>query len=164
MSAPRGARIAPDTSTLARRSRAAVEESRRRRTGEVARGAGAVKRRRLVVLLVLAGAAVAAFIAGVISGGAGGSSLDYQTATASTFATYGEDLACGGTLEPGTIGVAHKTLPCGTKLSLKNGADTLKVAVIDRGPYVNGREFDLTQATADELKFDRLGPIEWAKR
>jgi rare lipoprotein A len=164
MSAPRGARIAPDTSTLARRSRAAVEASRRRRTGAAARESGAVKRRRLVVLLVLAGAAFAAFVAGVISGGAGGSELSYKTATASTFSDYGEPLACGGNLEPGTIGVAHKTMPCGTKLSLKNGDNTLKVAVIDRGPYVNGREFDLTAATASELKFDGLGPIQWAKR
>jgi len=67
-------------------------------------------------------------------------------------------------LEPGTIAVAHKTLPCGTKLSLKNGDRTLKVAVIDRGPYVKGREFDLTKATAQKLRFDRLGPIQWAKR
>src|SRR4051794_7749564 len=134
MSAPRGARIAPDTSTLARRSRAAVEASRRRRSGAVARQEGAVKRRRLVVLLVLAGAAVAAFAAGVISGGSGGESLTYRTATASTYATYGDKLACGGTLEPGTIGVAHKTLPCGTQLSLKNGSKKLNVVVIDRGP------------------------------
>src|SRR3954447_9341914 len=164
MSAPRGARIAPDTSTLAQRSRAIAEASRRRRTGRVERESGAVKRRRLVVLLFLAGAAVAAFVAGGISGGAGGASLSYQTAQASTFANYGEELACGGSLEPGTIGVAHKTLPCGTKLSLKNGDRTLKVTVIDRGPYVKGREFDLTKATAQELRFDGLGPIEWAKR
>jgi rare lipoprotein A len=164
MSAPRGARIAPDTSTLARRSRAAVEASRRRRTGEVARQEGAVRRRRLVVLLVLLGAAGSAFVAGVISGGTGGTSLDYKTATASTYATYGEELACGGSLEPGTIGVAHKTLPCGTKLSLKHGNDQLNVTVIDRGPYVRGRELDLTQSTANELHFNGLGPIQWAKR
>jgi rare lipoprotein A (peptidoglycan hydrolase) len=116
------------------------------------------------VLLVLAGAAVAAFVAGVVSGGAGGTSLAYKTAQASTFATYGEALACGGSLEPGTIGVAHRTLPCGTKLSLKHGPNHLNVAVIDRGPYVRGREFDLTQSTADELHFNGLGPIQWAKR
>jgi Lytic transglycolase len=123
-----------------------------------------VARRRLVVLLVLVGAAITAFIAGVISGGTGGSSLDYKTAQASTFATYGEELACGGKLEPGTIGVAHRSLPCGTKLSLKHGSNQLNVAVIDRGPYVAGREFDLTQSTADELHFNGLGPIQWAKR
>ena len=116
------------------------------------------------MLLVLVGAAMAAFIAGVVSGGAGGSSLTYQTAQASTFSTYGEELACGGTLEPGMIGVAHKTLPCGTKLSLKNGDRTLKVMVIDRGPYAKGRDFDLTKATATELHFNGLGPIQWAKR
>jgi Lytic transglycolase len=130
----------------------------------VARESGAVKRRRLVVLLVLVGAAFAAFVAGVISGGSGGPTLDYKTAQASTFSTYGEDLACGGSLEPGMIGVANKSLPCGTKLSLKHGDRTLKVAVIDRGPYVKGREFDLTKATAQELGFNGLGPIQWAKR
>ena len=34
---------------------------------------------------------------------------------------YGNALGCGGRLSPGTIGVAHKSLPCGTKLDAAQG-------------------------------------------
>ena len=46
-------------------------------------------------------------------------------------------------LGPETWGVAHKTLPCGTMLTLTHGANTITVPVVDRGPYVAGRELDL---------------------
>ena len=59
----------------------------------------------------------------------------------------------------GTIGVAHKTLPCGSKLTLRHRGRTLRVRVIDRGPYVGGREYDLTEATARRLHFSGHGPI-----
>ena len=45
---------------------------------------------------------------------------------------------------PDTWGVAHKTLPCGTLLVLSHGANTITVPVVDRGPYVAGRELDLS--------------------
>jgi len=72
---------------------------------------------------------------------------------------YGNHLGCGGTLEPGTLGVAHKTLPCGTKLTLRHGSHHVRVRVVDRGPYVGGREFDLTAATRDRLRFNGVGTI-----
>jgi rare lipoprotein A len=56
---------------------------------------------------------------------------------------YGNHLACGGTLQPGTVGVAHKALACGTKVRLCVRR-CVTVPVIDRGPYVGGRTFDLT--------------------
>jgi hypothetical protein len=66
---------------------------------------------------------------------------------------YGNRLACGGRLGYDTVGVAHKTLPCGTRLTLRHGGRSVRVRVIDRGPYVGGREFDLTAATARKLGF-----------
>jgi hypothetical protein len=45
---------------------------------------------------------------------------------------------------PDTWGVAHKTLPCGTMLVLTHGPNTITVPVVDRGPYVAGREIDLS--------------------
>ena len=45
---------------------------------------------------------------------------------------------------PDTWGVAHKTLPCGTMLILTHGANTITVPVVDRGPYVAGREIDMS--------------------
>lgn len=73
---------------------------------------------------------------------------------------YGNPLGCGGRLTYGKVGVAHKTLPCGSKLTLRHRGRTLRVRVIDRGPYVGGREYDLTEATAHRLRFRGHGPIQ----
>jgi rare lipoprotein A len=72
---------------------------------------------------------------------------------------YGGHLACGGTLGVGTLGVANKTLPCGTKVTLRYRGHTVRVPVIDRGPYVGGREFDLTGATKAALHFGSTGTV-----
>jgi rare lipoprotein A (peptidoglycan hydrolase) len=76
---------------------------------------------------------------------------------------YGNRLACGGRLSPGTVGVAHKTLPCGTKITLHNKGRTLAVKVIDRGPYVGGRFYDLTAATKHKLGFGSTGSV-WSTK
>jgi hypothetical protein len=85
----------------------------------------------------------------------------YRWASASWYGPglYGNHLGCGGRLEPGTLGVAHKSLPCGSELTLRKGHRTVRVRVIDRGPYVGGREFDLTEATARRLHFHGHGAI-----
>ena len=72
---------------------------------------------------------------------------------------YGNRLGCGGTLTPGTVGVAHKSLPCGSRVVLRKGARVVRARVIDRGPYVGGREFDLTQATKRRLGFGSVGRV-----
>jgi rare lipoprotein A (peptidoglycan hydrolase) len=85
----------------------------------------------------------------------------YRTAYASWYGPglYGNNLGCGGRLSPGRLGVAHKTLPCGAKVTLRRGTRTVRVRVIDRGPYVAGREYDLTEATARKLRFSGHGAI-----
>jgi rare lipoprotein A len=75
----------------------------------------------------------------------------------------GGTTACGGTLTSGTLGVANKTLPCGTMVTFHYGDRTLSVPVIDRGPYVEGREYDLTEATKYALGFGSTGDV-WATR
>ena len=69
--------------------------------------------------------------------------------------------ACGEELGAGTLGVANLTLPCGTHVTLRYGGRTITVPVIDRGPYVAGREFDLTYATKQALGAGDL-TIVWA--
>jgi hypothetical protein len=76
---------------------------------------------------------------------------------------YGQHLACGGTLTPSTLGVANKALPCGTKVTLHLGRRTVRVPVVDRGPYVGGREYDLTAATKARLGFGSTGTV-WVTR
>ena len=72
---------------------------------------------------------------------------------------YGGGLACGGTLSPGKLGVANKTLPCGSKVTLRYHGKTLTVPVIDRGPYAGNREYDLTAATKTKLGFPSTGTV-----
>lgn len=85
----------------------------------------------------------------------------YRPAAASYYGPglYGGALACGGTLEPGTLGVAHKTLPCGTRVKLRYRGRSVTVPVVDRGPYVAGRDFDLTAATRARLHFPSTGVV-----
>jgi rare lipoprotein A len=85
----------------------------------------------------------------------------YRWAVASWYGPglYGNHLACGGRLRYGRLGVAHKTLPCGSKVTLRHRGRTVRVPVIDRGPYVAGREYDLTAATARRLRFRGHGAI-----
>lgn len=71
----------------------------------------------------------------------------------------GGGLACGGSLTSSTLGVANKTLPCGTLVTLRYAGHTVRVPVIDRGPYVAGREFDLTEATKQALGFGDTGDV-----
>lgn len=85
----------------------------------------------------------------------------YRPAGASYYGPglYGNGVACGGTLMPGTLGVANKTLPCGTRVKLRYRGRTVTVPVIDRGPYVAGRDYDLTEATRERLRFPGVGTV-----
>jgi rare lipoprotein A len=85
----------------------------------------------------------------------------YRLAGASYYGPglYGNGVACGGTLMPGTMGVAHKTLPCGTKVKLRYHGHSVTVPVIDRGPYVAGRDYDLTEAVKVRLGFPGVGTV-----
>jgi hypothetical protein len=64
---------------------------------------------------------------------------------------YGRRTACGRRLTRTTLGVAHKTLPCGTLVQLYKDGRTVTVPVIDRGPFRPGTSYDLTAATAQAL-------------
>ena len=87
----------------------------------------------------------------------------YRTAHASWYGPglYGNRTACGQTLTSSTHGVAHKSLPCGTRVSFYYRGRSTTVRVIDRGPYVDGRDYDLTSATANRLGFSGVGTV-WA--
>lgn len=64
---------------------------------------------------------------------------------------YGQRTACGEKLTRATIGLANRTLRCGTKVALYYRGRTMTVPVIDRGPYANGADWDLTMATGKTL-------------
>lgn len=62
---------------------------------------------------------------------------------------YGRNGACGmfgaDGLQADDVGVAHRTLPCGTKVTFKYLGNTVTTRVKDRGPYVSGRIWDMTK-------------------
>jgi rare lipoprotein A len=65
---------------------------------------------------------------------------------------YGKRTACGQTLTPGVVGVANRTLPCGTLIKVGYGGHALTVPVLDRGPYSHiGADWDLTAGAAAAL-------------
>ncbi|MGO9882775.1 MAG: septal ring lytic transglycosylase RlpA family protein [Solirubrobacteraceae bacterium] len=67
---------------------------------------------------------------------------------------YGRHTACGERLSRATIGVANRTLKCGTQVAVYYQGRTMIVPVIDRGPYANGADWDVTAATARALGMD----------
>jgi rare lipoprotein A len=72
---------------------------------------------------------------------------------------WGSTTACGEVLHKNTLGVANRTLPCGTQVALYYRGKTIVVPVIDRGPYANGADWDLTHATARLLSMDGVAHI-----
>lgn len=65
---------------------------------------------------------------------------------------FGNRTACGQTLRQKTWGIAHRTLPCGTLVTLVHRGRRVTVPVIDRGPY-SGATVDLTSRTKRFLRF-----------
>jgi hypothetical protein len=86
----------------------------------------------------------------------------WHTSVASVYYDYGGPLACGGRLARNQLGVAHRSAPCGSLITFRYGGRVVRVPVIDRGPYIAGREWDLTGATAALLGFNGLDFIDWS--
>ena len=89
----------------------------------------------------------------------------YRAARASWYGPgfYGNRTACGQTLTTSTLGVANRSLPCGTKVTFRYRGRTVTVPVIDRGPYAAGRTWDLTAATKRRLGFGSTGTV-WSSK
>ena len=119
----------------------------------------------MVLLALLTGAALAAALpAGARAAGPGGAAAPapaaptlpspaHAAAVATWFGPgfYGKQTACGQTLTPGVIGVANRTLPCGTLVQITYKGHTLTVPVLDRGPYAHHASWDLTAGAAGAL-------------
>jgi rare lipoprotein A len=68
--------------------------------------------------------------------------------------------ACGSTAG---LTVANKYLPCGTKVTLHYRGRSVVARVMDRGPFVAGRDWDLTPAVKSALHFGDVGTV-WADK
>jgi rare lipoprotein A len=86
----------------------------------------------------------------------------FERGIASTYGTgdgfQGNRTACGQVFDTYVPQVAHKTLPCGTRVRVEDQATgrSVIVEVTDRGPYIRGRVVDLSWAAYREL--DPRGP------
>ena len=119
-----------------------------------------------VLLVLIAGAACAAIPAAsataATTGGAAAPSAKpkasrstiHTTSIATWFGPgfYGNKTACGQTLTPSVIGVAHRTLPCGTLVKVTYHGRAVTMPVLDRGPYAHGADWDLTAGAAQALE------------
>jgi rare lipoprotein A (peptidoglycan hydrolase) len=116
----------------------------------------------LALLAALLCAGVLAAGASASTGGAASPSVGspatpvlkiHKTAIATWFGPgfYGQQTACGQTLTPAVVGVANRKLPCGTLVKVTYHGKPLTVPVVDRGPYANGADWDLTAAAAQAL-------------
>lgn len=76
---------------------------------------------------------------------------------------YGSRTACGETLTTSLIGVANRTLPCGALVTFRNPTNgrVVTARVVDRGPYVSGRQWDLTGGLCLALAHCYTGAIDW---
>ncbi len=131
----------------------------------------------LALLAALLSAGVLAVGAFASTGGAAGPSADttpgsiptpvakgHKTALATWFGPgfYGQQTACGQTLTTATVGVANRKLPCGTLVKVTYHGQGLTVPVVDRGPYANGADWDLTAAAAQALGIEETVHIATA--
>jgi rare lipoprotein A len=69
----------------------------------------------------------------------------------------GQPTASGEPYDAYGYTAAHKTLPFGTELVVSYGGRSVRVTVNDRGPYVAGRELDLSMGAAEYLGLKRVG-------
>jgi hypothetical protein len=76
---------------------------------------------------------------------------------------YGGRTACGQTLTTALQGVAHRTLPCRTPVHLVYAGNDVTVPVVDRGPQILSREFDLTYATKVALGCPDMCTLTWIR-
>ena len=78
---------------------------------------------------------------------------DVRTMVASYYASVlkGNPTASGEPYEPDRYTAAHKRLPLGTELRVAYGGEAVEVVVNDRGPFVRGRDIDLSLAAAEEI-------------
>lgn len=87
--------------------------------------------------------------------------IAYRTSIATLFGPglYGNHTACGAVLKKPTLGVANRKLPCGTQVAIYYRGRTIVVPVIDRGPYANNANWDLTMATGHALGMNSTAAV-----
>lgn len=69
--------------------------------------------------------------------------------------------ACGVVVGATTVGVGHPVLPCGVRIYVRFGHNTVLTTVIDRGDVPSGRELNLTPKLAELLGVVGAQSVQW---
>jgi hypothetical protein len=72
-----------------------------------------------------------------------------------------ERTTCGFILTAKSLGVTHPVLPCGARLLVRFGGQTVLTEVIDNKLKSAGRQFELTERLAVMLGLDGTQEIDW---
>ncbi len=72
---------------------------------------------------------------------------------------HGKPMANGDIYDMHAATIAHKEMPLGTKVELKNTetGESVRAVVTDRGPYIEGRDVDLSYGLAQKLSLVEQG-------
>ena len=92
-----------------------------------------------------------------------GTKNGYRTGRAAPYSPSADQprTACGQRFTTATEGIAHPVLPCGVRLYIRFHGKVVLTQVIDRGPNVPGRDFDITKALANKLGLHGTQTIQW---
>nr|WP_294993014.1 septal ring lytic transglycosylase RlpA family protein [uncultured Sediminibacterium sp.] len=79
---------------------------------------------------------------------------------------HGRKTANGEIFNKNKLTAAHKTIPFGTVVKVKNlsNGKTIKVRINDRGPFVKGRIIDLSEKAAKKIEMTKQGVVEVSLR
>ncbi len=75
-----------------------------------------------------------------------------NTTMVASWYKHGSRTANGESFNPQGMTVAHRTLPFNTKLRLTHKGESVVVRVNDRGPFIKGRDIDLSEGVAKRLR------------
>ena len=113
--------------------------------------------------------AITALLLGCALGGSSASAEEtkpIQTGAASWYGPgfHGKRTANGETFNTNALTAAHKTLPFGTQVRVKNErtGKSVVVRINDRGPYAHGRVIDLSKAAAEAVGISGVGQVTLA--
>lgn len=73
---------------------------------------------------------------------------------------HGQTTASGETFNTYALTAAHRTLPLGTRVRVSHGGRSVVVRINDRGPYIGGRDLDLSYAAFKALAPPSRGHID----
>ena len=83
-----------------------------------------------------------------------------RTETASYYGPEsGHHTASGERFDPNAMTAAHRTLPFGTLVRVTYRGRSVVVRINDRGPFVKGRDIDLSQGAARRIGLPGVGPV-----